>query len=363
MERKNRISTYLTHYEKLKQNANIPLYLRIRNIPTLINLQSTTEELWKEHTLLKQKFETDLIQNPIISPQDFSLKLLQNPSFLDLKIELAHRMLQSCEYCENQCHMDRTSEQRGFCGVLETSFLSSAFLHMGEEEPLIPSGTIFFAGCSFDCQFCQNEDISTAGKTSPLQFAGIPITPEKLGKTADQLVQKGANNINYVGGDPTPNLHTILESMRFQTHHRAQIWNSNFYNSIPALELLSDVIDLWLPDFKYGNNECAHKYSRIPHYWDIITRNFEYIRDHGTNNIIIRHLIMPNHIECCSKPILRWIKEHLPSAVVNNMAQYHPSYHISGTSFPELNRRVSAAELSEIREYAKQLGLHFDTEL
>ena len=184
------------------------------------------------------------------------------------------------------------------CGVLDESYISSSFLHHGEESPLVPSGTIFFAGCSFDCAFCQNEDISTAGKTYPLRSAGRKIYAEGLAEIANQLVIQGAININYVGGDPTPNLHTIIDSLRFQTANVCQLWNSNFYNTLPVLEILSDVMDLWLPDLKYGNNTCGKRLSGVKNYWDILQRNFRYIAEHGSNNIIIRHLVLPEHFEC-----------------------------------------------------------------
>ncbi|MHA1776467.1 MAG: radical SAM protein, partial [Promethearchaeota archaeon] len=231
--------------------------------------------------------------------------------------------------------------------------------HMGEESVLIPSGTIFFSGCSFGCVFCQNDDISTAGKKYPINMAGRKVTPNDLATLATTLINKGAVNINYVGGDPTPNLHTILSSSKFQTINVCQLWNSNFYNSFKALELLSDVIDLWLPDFKYGNNECAEKFSKIKSYWDVMKKNFTYIYKHGSRNIIIRHLVMPGHVECCSKPILKWIKDNIPEVVVNIMGQYHPAYLVSQGQYPEINRRITRAEMQEVFAYAEDLGLEF----
>jgi putative pyruvate formate lyase activating enzyme len=280
-------------------------------------------------------------------------------SLLDLKIEIAHRLLQSCEYCENLCHVNRTSNQTGRCEISDQSYLSSAFLHMGEEAPLIPSGTLFFAGCTFNCCFCQNHDISSAGKTHSEKSVGTIISPKRLADIAEKLGTSGAKNINYVGGDPTPHLYTILASMEYQNRNICQLWNSNFYNTEATLRLLIDVIDLWLPDFKYGNNQCGEKLSDINSYFDVITRNLRYIYNKGSKSIIIRHLAMPNHIECCSKPILQWVSENIPNVLVNIMNQYHPDFKVNNGTYPEINRRVSAAEMKDVFQLANSLGINY----
>jgi len=344
----------LNHYYLLLQNSTLAYYLRCKTIPATFNHNQDENELWDIHSRLKQKFEENKIPIP---PANF--ENCEGNSFLDLKIELVQRIIKLCEFCENFCHVDRTANQSGFCGVYDESYISSIFLHMGEEPPLIPSGTIFFSGCSFECVFCQNNDISTAGKKYPMRVAGRKVTPNDLATLATTIYNKGAKNINYVGGDPTPNLHTIISSLKFQTANVCQLWNSNFYNSIHALELLSDLIDLWLPDFKYGNNECAEKYSKIKSYWEVMKRNFAYIYEHGSRNIIIRHLVMPGHVECCSKPILKWISDNIPKVVVNIMGQYHPAYLVSQGQYPEINRRITRAEKQEVFNYADDLGLEF----
>ena len=115
-----------------------------------------------------------------------------------------------------------------------------------------------------------------------------------LARIADKLVDNGAININYVGGDPIPNLHTIVGSLNYQQSNICQLWNSNFYLTGKALSLIIDLMDFWLPDFKYGNNECAKKLSGIENYYDIVSRNHKRIHDEGSGEIIIRHLVMPN---------------------------------------------------------------------
>jgi putative pyruvate formate lyase activating enzyme len=114
-------------------------------------------------------------------------------------------------------------------------------------------------------------------------------------------------------------------------------------------------MDFWLPDWKYGNNKCAKKYSGIDNYFDFISRNHKRIHDDGSGEIIIRHLVMPEHIECCSKPILDYVAKEIPKAVLNIMGQYRPQY--KAYQFSEINRRPSAQEIKEVKNYAKSLGI------
>ncbi|MHA1904817.1 MAG: 4Fe-4S cluster-binding domain-containing protein, partial [Candidatus Thorarchaeota archaeon] len=167
--------------------------------------QSTTEELWIEHSRLSDKFR-EYVSAVDSSKSRQDLESAEATSFLDLKIELAQRVLQNCHFCERKCGADRTRDDSGWCRLGEESRVSSAFLHTGEEAPLVPSGTIFFSSCCFGCVFCQNEDISTNPRS------GQVVTPQELAVIAQALRRDGAININYVGGDPIPNTHTIIAS-------------------------------------------------------------------------------------------------------------------------------------------------------
>ncbi|MHA1329373.1 MAG: hypothetical protein ACTSRH_19030 [Promethearchaeota archaeon] len=117
-------------------------------------------------------------------------------------------------------------------------------------------------------------------------------------------------------------------------------------------------MDFWLPDFKYGNNECAEKYSGVKNYYDVLTRNLKIIHDEGSGEIIIRHLVMPNHVECCSIPILEYIATEIPKCVVNIMGQYRPEYH--AYKYSEINRRPSSEEMLRVKAYAKDLGILYE---
>jgi len=257
-------------------------------------------------------------------------------------MEIGKRMMLDCRLCERRCRVNRGKDQKGICGVIQ-SRISSEFIHLGEEPELVPSHTIFFAGCNFKCIYCQNWDISQ----DPFGGAKIPV---------DQVVRimdrRHALNTNWVGGDPTPNLPFILEVLNAANVRRAQVWNSNMYLTEEAMELLDGAMDLFLTDFKYGNNACGEELSGVRNYFDVVSRNHRLIKGRDT---IIRQLVLPGHLDCCTKPILHWIKENRPDAVVNVMAQYHPDH--KAHKYPGLDRRLRREEYREALGMAKELGL------
>jgi putative pyruvate formate lyase activating enzyme len=279
---------------------------------------------------------------------EFTFNDIKNPNFsyLDLKIKIAGSIFKNCYFCERMCYIDR-NKNIGFCGVKEPR-IASEFIHMGEEAVLVPSHTIFFTGCNFECIYCQNFDISQ------LPESGIEINEETLAKIIDNRRIEGSRNVNFVGGDPTPNLLYILKTMRLVTENIPVIWNSNFYMSEDAMKLLDGFVDLYLSDFKYGPSDCAQRLSGIQNYWKIITRNHKMAKKAA--DMIIRHLVLPNHVECCSKPILKWISENLGNeTVVNIMGQYRPVYKADKSL--EILRYPSHEEMEETVNYAKSIGL------
>jgi len=294
--------------------------------------------LWREHEHIQSRFKEIFQKSFDFKKPDFS--------YLDLKIKIAEKIFENCYLCEMKCHINRNIE-KGFCNVGKPK-IASEFMHMGEEAPIIPSHTIFFAGCNFECIYCQNFDIS--------QFpgAGIEINEAQLAKIIDKRRKEGSMNVNFVGGDPAPNLLYILKTMKLCNENIPVIWNSNFYMSKDVMKLLDGFVDLFLSDFKYGPERCAKKLSKVPNYWNTITRNHKMAKKSG--NIIIRHLVLPNHVECCSKPILKWINTNLgKETVVNIMGQYRPVY--KAYESEEIARYSSPQELEEVVNYAKSLGL------
>lgn len=198
---------------------------------------------------------------------------------------------------------------------------------------------------------CQNWDISQDPD------AGAPVSPRELSLIIKSLRSEGAANINFVGGEPTPNLHVILEALNLTSVNVPILWNSNMYLTPEAMQILADVADIWLPDFKWGNDRCAVNYSRIVRYFEVVSRNHAAASANG--DMIIRHLVMPGHLECCTEPILEWIAEHCPRALVNIMDQYRPEHLVlrEPEKYRDIARWPSFQEISAARSHADKLGL------
>nr|WP_228546805.1 radical SAM protein [Hyperthermus butylicus] len=277
-------------------------------------------------------------------------------SLLHLDVEAARRLANPCRLCERRCMIDR-SRRIGACRIDNKTYVHSWFHHLGEEPPLVPSGTIFYGGCNFTCVYCQNYDISQV-----MPRAGEVVDAKRLAQMQRELRIYGARNINHVGGEPTPNIPTIVESLLYLDVNVPHIWNSNMYMTLEAMEILIDFVDLWLPDFKYGDDKCALRLSAVPRYFEIVTRNIRIAVEHG--DMIIRHLVLPNHIECCSKPIMQWISENLPvdRILVNIMDQYRPENLVA--KYPrrwrDIARRVHLEEVEEVKAYADKLGILYE---
>jgi putative pyruvate formate lyase activating enzyme len=177
---------------------------------------------------------------------------------------------------------------------------------------------------------------------------------------AENLRRRGAANINFVGGDPIPNIHNILEGMNKTRVNVPMLWNSDMYMTEEAMSLLWDVIDIWLPDFKFGNDSCARRLSRVRNYFEVVSRN--HVTAHRGGDMIIRHLVMPNHIECCTKPVLTFIAENLEGVMVNIMGQYRPEYLVRSKKdrYRDIFRGLRRQELDEARRFAERMGIVYD---
>ena len=340
----------LSRYRAIIDDTRWAKYLLTKDIEADVDLTASTDKLWDVHNQISEKFQ-EYLEDVDDEGQRIGEAEQPEQSFLNLKAELAQRILQNCHFCERKCGADRTKDEKGWCKLGKESRVSSAFLHTGEEAPLVPSGTIFFASCCFGCVFCQNYDISTNPNN------GRVVNPEDVASIAERLHDDGALNINYVGGDPIPNTHTIIASMQHQESNVTQLWNSNLYCSEDTMKLLFDVIDVWLPDFKYGNNECGKRLSGVTRYFDVVSRNHAIAYDSG--EVIVRHLVMSNHVDCCSIPILEWIAENIPQCMVNIMGQYRPQHKVTRQQerFSDIARPVNRQEMQRVFDKADELGI------
>lgn len=321
----------LSKYFNILEENRTAQYIKCKYTSVSFDNSESTKSLWKKH-------DAALKERKLCNSES-------KQSLLDLKIELAFRVFQECCFCERKCKIDRRV-QAGNCGVQQPS-IASEFLHMGEEDVLVPSYTVFFSGCTFHCVFCQNWDISQ-------HKCGVYVRSQALAEMISRRKEQKAKNVNWVGGDPTPNLLYILQTLKECKENISQVWNSNMYCSNETMKLLNGIIDVYLTDFKYGNDECAKRLSKVDNYVKIVKRNHKITYKNG--EMIIRHLVMSNHVDCCSKPIIKWIAANIPNATVNIMAQYKPEY--KAYEYKDISRPVLPEEVFKVKEYADQLGIH-----
>ncbi|MBY8983304.1 MAG: radical SAM protein [Candidatus Lokiarchaeota archaeon] len=339
-------------YKGIIDGNQIARYLIAKTLECDFNQDNSLQSLENLLKLKSNEFN-ELLK---INSKNLKDREFKQTSYIDLLEAIANIYLKNCIFCERKCKINRINGKKGYCLIPADSYVSSAFLHYGEESVLVPSGTIFFQGCNFGCVFCQNYEISQSWKGKKgLSEVARKVDAKDLSNIAENLTKQNALNINYVGGDPIPNIHTIIASLNYQTSNICQLWNSNFYLTNKSLSLLIDILDFWLPDFKYGNNSCGEKYSGVKNYFDVISRNLKRIHDKGSGEIIIRHLVIPNHVDCCSKPILEYIEKEIPKCVVNIMGQYRPEFR--AYKYPEINQCPTSIEMQEVKNYADKLGI------
>lgn len=338
----------------------LPRYIKVTNDETPANFQIAKRivvdfdknlsniELWCLHEKLMEKFRG---VKHLVNIKKLDIADLETPRFslLDLKILLSKDLMSSCELCERKCNVNRLDEKKGVCGV-DKFLISSEFVHMCEEPFISPSYTIFLMGCNFNCQYCQNWTVSH------WMEHGKPFTPSQVANLISSRIKEGCRNVNFVGGEPTPSLLPILKSLNLCKSNMPVVWNSNFYMGIKTMQILDGIVDLYLPDFKYGNNECASALSKVPNYFDIVSRN--HLLAAQQTEVTVRHLILPNHIECCSKPVLNWIAKNIrKNCIVNLMDQYMPEF--KAKEHIDINRKITKEEFEEVVNYAKKLKINF----
>ncbi len=337
----------LARYFAVMQNRKPAKVMIAKTLPAEFDKQASLEALWKEHAKRTEEFCER--EHEIDSGKNFHALPTPAKSYFDLKIEIANRILQHCHFCSRRCGVNRLADELGYCKCGgDTMAVSSIFVHMGEEPELVPSGTIFTMGCTMRCRHCQNWNISQ------WMEPGTECKPKEMAMEVEHLRLAGCRNVNLVGGEPTPWLQHWLETFKHVGVNVPVVWNSNAYYSPETASLLAGFADIYLLDFKYGPADCAERISDAPDYWRICSRNHLEAKKRG--ELITRVLVLPNHLECCTKPTLNWIAENLGTETrVNLMFQYRSEWRAH--EIPELCRRLTKNDREKAVQLAEKAGL------
>jgi putative pyruvate formate lyase activating enzyme len=279
------------------------------------------------------------------------------------RVDAALSLLESCSVCPRSCSVNRLAGDVGKCRTPREAIVSSYGPHFGEEAPLVGrcgSGTIFFTNCNLRCLFCQNYSISQLGE-------GQKVGKEELAYIMLSIQAKGCHNINLVS--PTHVIPQILEALELAVEsglHLPLVYNSGGYDSVETLRILDGIVDIYMPDMKYDDDETARELSGIEDYPEVNKAAIkEMHRQTGDleidgegvaqRGLLVRHLVLPHGL-AGTKGIVNFLSTEISrNTYVNIMAQYQPCYKALG--IPSLGRRISSAEFDGALSLAQEAGL------
>jgi putative pyruvate formate lyase activating enzyme len=269
----------------------------------------------------------------------------------------------ACDLCARDCGVNR-AERTGACHTGLKARVASFGAHHGEENPLRGwrgSGTIFFSWCNLRCIYCQNHDISQ----SP---AGNEIDSPALAAIMLELQHRGCHNINLVS--PSHVVAEILEALVLAAEgglNTPLVYNSGGYDSLTALQLLDGVVDIYMPDMKYGQASAGRNYSKVRDYPKVnraaVREMHRQVGDLqldedglAVRGLLVRHLVLPARL-AGTREVVRFIANEISAdTYLNLMQQYRPAY-LAGDR-PPLDRRPTQAEFDAARRWAEEAGLH-----
>jgi len=271
--------------------------------------------------------------------------------------------LASCEICPRKCRVNRLKEEKGFCKTGQRAMVYSYMPHHGEEPPISGengSGTIFFSNCNMGCVYCQNFEFSQQGR-------GKEVSCEELADYMLQLQDMNCHNVNFVS--PTHVLPQILKALLIAIPKGFKlpiVYNTGGYELPEVICMLSGIIDIYLPDMRYSEDEMAIKYSSAPGYPVYNRRSVKLmhgqvgiakINESGImkRGLIIRHLVLPQNSSGTDK-VMKFIADELsPETYISLMSQYFPCYKAEGIS--QLSRRITLEEYKNAQESMHRYGL------
>jgi putative pyruvate formate lyase activating enzyme len=297
------------------------------------------------------------------------------PSYINLlrngelykRAEKAYANLSSCTSCPRDCKVDRINGEYGICTSGHLPIVSSYTPHFGEEPVLSGTkgaGNIFFGNCNLKCIYCQNFEISQ----NPIIEKQKEVSHNRLAEIMMELQNKACHNIGLVS--PTHFSATILKSICIAAEKGLKlpiIYNTNGYDSVEMLKFYDGVVDIYLPDFKYGNSEYAKTYSLVDNYFEktkeAIKEMFRQVGDEliydgdvVVRGMIIRHLILPNDLSDTEK-VFKFIAEELsPKIHISLMSQYYPA----NKAYKDilLDRALRIPEYEKALDLLDKYGLH-----
>jgi putative pyruvate formate lyase activating enzyme len=256
-------------------------------------------------------------------------------------MDKVREIMRSCSLCPHKCGVNRLEGETGFCGLGADAYLFKHFIHYGEEGGLSPSYTVYLSGCSFRCRYCNNRDCVI--KPNSYDTLDSREIARRINAAAGKI-----KNVNFLGGEPIVNLLHCLEILSFMNTDIPVVWNSNMYATKQVMSIINEIADIYLADFKFGCDTCAENIAECGKYIETIIRNLRMITP--DKRIIIRHLPLPGHTECCSFPVIKMLAEYLPGVEISIISTLVPnSEFTSGCDDETLEKIANFAEKSGLK--------------
>ncbi len=295
---------------------------------------------------------TSLFHHPVGDP----VLCRSRPDLARARSLQAWANLNHCSLCAHECGVNRIAGETGPCRAGAVSRVFHAQTEVSDEQELAPLFALSFSGCDLRCDFCNTGRESWDPAAGSAVCDGPLPSPalEALARRATHALERGARSIMILGGEPTVHLPAALQLASLLPAEARLVWKTNAHGSAVGRELLHGVFDTWVADLKFGQDDCALRLARVPDYSRIVRENLQWAHRH--TDLIVRHLLMPGHFDCCWRPVARWIAAELPGVKVSLRAGFWPGWF--SARHPELRSTTSRAEESEAREFGRHLGLN-----
>lgn len=263
------------------------------------------------------------------------------------RLDAAVALSKPCQLCPRRCGVDRLAGEVGACGAGPVPRLVLEYVHWAEDADIVPAQTLYLDGCNLTCSFCQTRhERGTLSSTA--------LTPAVFQRILARGFAAGAKTVDILGGEPGVHLPGLLRLFAAGDDFPGLVWNSNLYATREAVALLDGVVDTYLADVKFGSSACAAALAGVPDATEVAWRRIGEIYAKTPEALIVRHLVVPGHFVCCTRPVLERIARELPGVRVSVKTVFLPPVDMP----PSPERRYnSPPEIAQVEDLTAALGL------
>ncbi|MHA2620424.1 MAG: radical SAM protein [bacterium JZ-2024 1] len=325
-------------YLKVLANDASANYLICRKIPVDADIESMSYvSLVRLHGEILGTFraaasDEEFFDNLLVEEPLFSL--------LDLKREILLHALHRCRLCLHHCEVDRIAMPSGICDL--DTVLRVA--HMATEsewiEDIAPVLSIYLSGCNFRCFYCNVPEITFQPNT------GEQWEPAPLALVLRDAYDEGVRTVKFTGGEPSLHLLGIADILAHCEWNFPVALHTNLYISPSFLPIMEGMFDIIIADFKFGNDACAKDIAGCPAYLDAVTRNLESL---ASTDLFVRHIVLPGHLECCTFPILDYLRDKRPTGGIQVLFNYTPAHAATDPAL-RMNRGLTPSEIDAVKK-------------